>query len=221
MLVRRLSCFGVDCQLRAAHNKQGLREYTAFFLMWVHAIAMTILGACLILLCWKFFTSALITVLRKDWDDKAELQTTVAAMTGAHRCMHAKHPCQSLTLNNGILPVQEQETQDIPLGQPNAAVVLSFADTPKPHPAEPFASHPVETLISPTEGRPASPPPEPAAAAQSSLRYLQASVESGIVAGFQIACANGPLCDEPMWGVAFEVCAAEQHNFSMTCPNFS
>lgn len=37
------------------------------------------------------------------------------------------------------------------------------------------------------------------------LHYLQASVESGIAAGFQIAAANGPLCDEPMWGVAFEV----------------
>lgn len=31
------------------------------------------------------------------------------------------------------------------------------------------------------------------------------SVESGVVAGFQLATAAGPLCDEPMWGVAFEV----------------
>jgi ribosome assembly protein 1 len=43
------------------------------------------------------------------------------------------------------------------------------------------------------------------------------SVESGVVAGFQLATAAGPLCDEPMWGVAFEVEArlnlgdAQQH----------
>lgn len=34
--------------------------------------------------------------------------------------------------------------------------------------------------------------------------YLQSSVESGVVSGFQLATANGPLCDEPMWGVIFE-----------------
>ena len=27
----------------------------------------------------------------------------------------------------------------------------------------------------------------------------------GIVAGFQLASAAGPLCDEPLWGIAFEV----------------
>lgn len=38
------------------------------------------------------------------------------------------------------------------------------------------------------------------------LRMMQlCSVESGVVAGFQMATAAGPLCDEPMWGVAFEV----------------
>lgn len=35
--------------------------------------------------------------------------------------------------------------------------------------------------------------------------YLQSSIESGIVSGFQLATANGPLCDEPMWGICFEV----------------
>lgn len=39
-----------------------------------------------------------------------------------------------------------------------------------------------------------------------SFTYLCSSVESGVVAGFQLATANGPLCDEPMWGVAFQVC---------------
>ena len=36
-------------------------------------------------------------------------------------------------------------------------------------------------------------------------QYVRASLESGITAGFQMATANGPLCDEPMWGIAFEV----------------
>lgn len=35
--------------------------------------------------------------------------------------------------------------------------------------------------------------------------YIQSSIESGIVSGFQLATANGPLCDEPMWGTVFEV----------------
>ncbi|GIL84225.1 hypothetical protein Vretifemale_12915, partial [Volvox reticuliferus] len=37
------------------------------------------------------------------------------------------------------------------------------------------------------------------------LRHVAASVESGVVAGFQIATASGPLCEEPLWGVAFEL----------------
>ena len=36
--------------------------------------------------------------------------------------------------------------------------------------------------------------------------HVQSSVESGISAGFQLATSAGPLCDEPMWGVVFEVC---------------
>ena len=32
------------------------------------------------------------------------------------------------------------------------------------------------------------------------------SIQSGLASGFQLASAAGPLCDEPMWGVAFEVC---------------
>ena len=150
---------------------------------------------------------------------KAEPKGTAAAIAGSHRRMHAKHPYQSLTLNNGMLFAQEQETQGIPLGQSRAAAVLGFADAPRPHPAETSASLPAEPLILPLEERPALSPSEPAAAANSSLRYLQASVESGVVAGFQIAAANGPLCDEPMWGVAFEVRAAEQRNGPLTHPS--
>ena len=31
------------------------------------------------------------------------------------------------------------------------------------------------------------------------------SVEAGIIQGFQLATAAGPLCDEPMWGLVFQV----------------
>lgn len=37
------------------------------------------------------------------------------------------------------------------------------------------------------------------------MDYLKHSVESGISGGFQLATAAGPLCDEPMWGIAFQV----------------
>uniref|UniRef100_A0A7N0TLH1 Elongation factor-like 1 n=1 Tax=Kalanchoe fedtschenkoi TaxID=63787 RepID=A0A7N0TLH1_KALFE len=36
--------------------------------------------------------------------------------------------------------------------------------------------------------------------------YLEAkSLESSVASGFQLAAATGPLCDEPLWGVAFVV----------------
>ncbi|KAG9440362.1 hypothetical protein H6P81_020527 [Aristolochia fimbriata] len=36
--------------------------------------------------------------------------------------------------------------------------------------------------------------------------YTEAqSLESSVVSGFQLATAAGPLCDEPMWGLAFQV----------------
>lgn len=35
--------------------------------------------------------------------------------------------------------------------------------------------------------------------------HITSSVESGVTAGFQLAAGAGPLCDESMWGVVFEV----------------
>jgi ribosome assembly protein 1 len=35
--------------------------------------------------------------------------------------------------------------------------------------------------------------------------HITGSVESGVTAGFQLASAAGPLCDEALWGVVFEV----------------
>ena len=37
------------------------------------------------------------------------------------------------------------------------------------------------------------------------MERLRHSVEAGVTAGFQIASGTGPLCEEPLWGVAFEV----------------
>lgn len=31
------------------------------------------------------------------------------------------------------------------------------------------------------------------------------AIESGIASGFQMACAAGPLCQDPLWGVAVEL----------------
>lgn len=41
---------------------------------------------------------------------------------------------------------------------------------------------------------------KPAAVSQT-----QKAIESGIASGFQLACAAGPLCQAPLWGVAFEL----------------
>ena len=41
---------------------------------------------------------------------------------------------------------------------------------------------------------------------------LKHSVESGVVHGFQLASAAGPLCDEPMWGIAFEVYIGQENS---------
>ena len=36
-------------------------------------------------------------------------------------------------------------------------------------------------------------------------KYVQHSVQAGVVAGFEMATAAGPLCDEPMWGLSFHI----------------
>ena len=36
-------------------------------------------------------------------------------------------------------------------------------------------------------------------------QYVSHSVEAGVAGGFQLAAGAGPLCDEPLWGVIFEV----------------
>ncbi len=36
-------------------------------------------------------------------------------------------------------------------------------------------------------------------------RYVHHSIESGVASGFELATAAGPLCDEPMWGLSFQI----------------
>ncbi len=36
-------------------------------------------------------------------------------------------------------------------------------------------------------------------------RHVRSSIASGVVSGFMLASASGPLMDEPLWGVAFEI----------------
>ncbi|XP_031385183.1 elongation factor-like GTPase 1 [Punica granatum] len=38
-----------------------------------------------------------------------------------------------------------------------------------------------------------------------SLRVEAASLESSVVSGFQLATSSGPLCEEPLWGLAFVI----------------
>ncbi len=37
------------------------------------------------------------------------------------------------------------------------------------------------------------------------LDRMRHSVEAGVMAGFQMASGAGPLCEEPLWGIVFEV----------------
>ncbi|CDY32225.1 BnaA01g17590D [Brassica napus] len=47
---------------------------------------------------------------------------------------------------------------------------------------------------------------DPTETPSDSALYSEAvTLESSIVSGFQLATASGPLCDEPMWGLAFTI----------------
>ncbi|KAK3274018.1 hypothetical protein CYMTET_17780 [Cymbomonas tetramitiformis] len=41
-----------------------------------------------------------------------------------------------------------------------------------------------------------------------SEEHMWRSIENGVLTGFQLASNSGPMCDEPMWGIAFRVEAA-------------
>ena len=84
----------------------------------------------------------------------------------------------------------------ISIGTPEAAALMGFHE-PQPGAAAPAAA----ANGSGHSGE------QPGTADQAPAReQLRHSVESGVAAGFQLAAAAGPLCDEPLWGVAVEVC---------------
>ena len=49
-------------------------------------------------------------------------------------------------------------------------------------------------------------------------QHVQQSVESGIASGFELATAAGPLCDEPMWGLSFQIEARLNLSISLSAP---
>lgn len=81
-----------------------------------------------------------------------------------------------------LVQVQDKRIH-VPLGSPTAAGVLGITDdTPPP-----------------------SSVPQQQAESENEATSWQHSIEAGVVAGFQLATSAGPLCDEPLWGVAFQV----------------
>ena len=91
-----------------------------------------------------------------------------------------------------ITGVQQAETRDmeVPLGDGRAAAALGFGSA--------VAAAEGETWQDARwEGIPGG---------------VRHAVSAGVAAGFQMAAAAGPLCDEPLWGVAFEVWNAPLFN---------
>ena len=84
------------------------------------------------------------------------------------------------------------------VGTPEAAALLGFC---KPQPGMATSGSAANGNGHSSEQR-AQPGGADQAPAQEQLRH---SVETGVAAGFQLAAAAGPLCDEPLWGVAVEV----------------
>ncbi|KAF5828041.1 hypothetical protein DUNSADRAFT_18295 [Dunaliella salina] len=90
---------------------------------------------------------------------------------------------------------QEQEDRqqcvDLRLGWPQAATALGLLEPSTAASARHWGSGGAAAVAS------GQLPP--------SWEPVAAAVESGVVAGFQWATSAGPLCEEPMWGVAFEL----------------
>lgn len=88
----------------------------------------------------------------------------------------------------------------LPLGEPRAAALLGF-----------IGRHSCGGQSGGQGGAAAAGSLDAAAGATATasllpaLEHVRGSAESGVVAGFQLAASSGPLCDEPMWGVAFEL----------------
>lgn len=65
--------------------------------------------------------------------------------------------------------------------------------------------------------RPTAEPAADPAQGAAAKAPVHLAIESGIASGFQMACAAGPLCQDPLWGVAVELSvglAREEFDFS-------
>ena len=92
------------------------------------------------------------------------------------------------------------------LGEPAVARALGWKRT-RQKKREPSAEAPASaSASSPSSPSPLPPPPPPLRLGPAAARAA-GDVAAGVAAGFQMASAAGPLCDEPVWGVAFEVSA--------------
>ncbi|KAK9818827.1 hypothetical protein WJX74_007698 [Apatococcus lobatus] len=93
----------------------------------------------------------------------------------------------------------EQDHIGIRVGLPEAATQLGLVDASRLQQAS-LAQQPLtesERILDDDSSE--------AQHALAASEYVQSSIESGVSAGFQLATSAGPLCDEPLWGVAFEV----------------
>ncbi len=108
----------------------------------------------------------------------------------------------------GEEPQQLLQHLDLPVGQPLAAAMLGLGKSS----ANGTTSNTTSSSHA-ANGSAGSPSCSNGAASATALHvpstqewhHARQSIESGVVAGFQLATAAGPLCDEPMWGVAFEL----------------
>lgn len=131
----------------------------------------------------------------------------VTAPTGAEVAMGASEllpsavPSSAGEGGNAMSTSQTGEVQqqqlDVPVGQPWVARMLcgSTADA---------SAH--KALAEADADAAAESAAVAASAGVSELwSHVCSSVQSGVTAGFQLASSAGPLCDEAMWGVAFEL----------------
>jgi ribosome assembly protein 1 len=85
---------------------------------------------------------------------------------------------------------------DVPFGRPSAAAMLARQAADGYDSQQPPDS---------SEGAAAAAAAAAAAGLAELWPHITSSVESGATAGFQLAAGAGPLCDEAMWGVVFEL----------------
>jgi ribosome assembly protein 1 len=85
---------------------------------------------------------------------------------------------------------------DVPFGRPSAAAMLARQAAAGWDSQQPPDS---------SKGCAAAAAAAAAAGLSELWPHITSSVESGATAGFQLAAGAGPLCDEAMWGVVFEL----------------